>query len=70
MLYEENVALCEVHYLKPGVYILPFCAHKCAGKVSCERKDWEEILAIKTKFMKFMKSNEIFTIWTVSFPLH
>ena len=25
----------------PGVNILPFCVHKCAGKVSCERKGWE-----------------------------
>ena len=37
-------------HLWAGVYILPFCVHKCAGEVSCEGKDWEEFLAIETKF--------------------
>ena len=50
-----------------GVNIFPFCVHKCAGEVSCERQDWEKFLSIKTKFMSKLKKSFPYGLEVVSF---
>ena len=54
--FSENTEKLPTSFNR-GVNILLFCVHKCAGKISCERKDWEGFLAIKTKFMSRPKKS-------------
>ena len=37
LFIREGSILSVYNILNAGVNILPFCVHKCAGKVSCER---------------------------------